>query len=556
MKLFLKKLLTAHLFLDILIGMLSGGLLFLCVYDARTLPITSLDWIYQQGGDLFQHQIGWEFFRQESWHFPLGRIDTYGYPFGSNVSYTDSIPLFAYLFKLILGQQGLAIQYLGLWELTSLIMQCIFGMLIFNEFTSSVSIKVAGSMLLTLSPVLLYRAFEHNSLTAQWLLLAGIYLVIRSYKVKQWRGAWMLLFALAMLIHLYFVAMLVPLWLVSLLFRVRNKEKIKPLALEAIVTAASTLLIGYAMGLFSLSIGNLLAEGFGQFSWNLNGFINPQKYSAFLPQLPVEEGQYEGFSYLGLGNLVLIATGLVLFIWKERSRRVFLFVIILAAISVGYMFFALSNRAYSGVNILWDFPLPKKIEIMTAFFRASGRFIWPVFYLVVLFGSINVIRGIRKQYFAVIILLLSLGIQYVDLQPLIRERKEVVNEEYLSPLCSPFWEEAAQTYQHLMLLPAAKAHAVYEPFAIYARQNQLTLNWGYFARANLGGIRDYGDQEWEALQAGHAKDDTFYVLWRSEEADIAQRGLPGGLIVCQVDGYTVVLSAKDPSAWLDWCTTR
>ncbi len=527
----------------LLIGILVGVIWFLILYGFNYLKFTNVDWIYHSGGDVFQHQIGWEWFRQEPWRFPIGRIEAYGYPFGTFISYTDSIPLLAIPIKLLSAWLPENFQFLGLWELISLIGQMVLGMLILGEFTPSLFKKVPGASLLVLSPILIFRAFEHNSLTAHWILLAGIWFVLLEYRGKMWRWGWVLLFAAAVLVQLYFAAMLAPLWLISLYFRYRREKNLKLLAVDLLVPPSVILVIGYSIGLFSLSVGNLLAAGLGYFSWNLNGLFNPLKFSAIFNALPLgAEGQYEGFSYLGVGNLLLIPIALILFLKKDHLTRRLYYFLPFVIISILLILFSLSNKAFVNAQPLWNFDYPKYVQIVFSLFRATGRFIWPVFYFIVLFGLISVIRNTRLS---VLIITLALILQFIDLQPLFAEKRYNTFSLYQSPLQSEFWQEAAETNRHVFIIPASKAHAIYEPLALYARQNQLTVNWGYFSRADLNAIRIHGEQVWEELKAGHSDRETIYVFWGSDWETLAQDELTDQMLICKLDGYTMALSGEN-----------
>lgn len=138
------------------ISILCGLVWFLLFYGRYSLRFSNVDWIYLAGSDVFQHQIGWEWFRQEPWHFPIGRIDAYGYPFGTFVSYTDSIPLLAIPLKMLSPLLNHNFQFLGFWELISVIGQMFFGMKIIGEFTTSYPKRILGASVLVLSPILMY----------------------------------------------------------------------------------------------------------------------------------------------------------------------------------------------------------------------------------------------------------------------------------------------------------------------------------------------------------------------------------------------------------------
>jgi hypothetical protein len=529
--------------LIISISSLCGIAWFLLLYGPYPLYFTNVNWIYKSGGDLFQHQIGWEWFRQEAWHFPLGRIVAYGYPFGTSIAFMDSIPLFAIPLKLFSPLMKQNFQYLGLWELVSVIGQMLMGMLILGEFTPSIFKKILGASLLILSPPLIFRAFYHDSLTAQWILLAAVLFILIEYHHKLWRGSWIILFAVATLVHPYFVVMLVPLWAISLFFRFKKDKNKRDIILDMLAVCGGLLLIGYCIGFFSLSAGDIETGNSRNYSWNLNGFINPLQYSSFFKQLPTGTGrQYEGFSYLGLGNLLIFPIAFILFLKKEYSSRYRNFLLPFVFISILFCLFALSNKAYLNGQSLWTIESPEFIVTLFTIFRSSGRFIWPVFYFLVLFGLISIVRNFR---YATPLLLLALVLQLIDIQPLYSSKKISGFINYKSDLQAEFWQAASKTNQHIILIPAANLDSIYAPITLYARQNKLTLNWGYFARGKYEAIRNYGDLAWEDLKAYRADKQTIYIILRSDWIEFAKEHLSSQMLICQVDGYNIVLSVDN-----------
>ncbi len=521
-----------------------GLLWFLLLYGSAPLYLTNVDWIYSAGGDTFQHQIGWEWFRQEPWRFPLGRIDAYGYPFGTSISFMDSIPLFAILFKILTPLLNEQFQYLGLWDLTSIIGQLFFGFLILREFTQSNIKSFLGAFLLVLSPVLIFRTFYQSSLTAHWIILAGIWFTLLEYKHRLWRGSWIVLFMVAMLVHLYFVAMLVPLWVISLFFLFKREKKTRSVAIEVLTLTILLLGEGYCLGLFNLPLNNLEEWGFGYYSWNLNGFINSNGNSLFFNKLPLgSQSKTEGFSYIGLGNIIIFLFAIILFIKKELSPRHLQFLLPFLIVFTFFCLFSLSNKGYVNNYLLWDVRLPDALMHLCSLFRASGRFIWPAFYFIVLFGLICILRNFR---FATPLLILALAIQFIDIQPLYSAKRITGFSDYQSPLQSEFWQAAASTNKHIILIPTHyKILDIYEPVVLYARKNKISLNWGYFARADYDSINNYADQAWEDLINNQSDNQTLYLFWDPEwDAKITDM-LSNSMTICQVDGFTVVLSSEN-----------
>ena len=83
-----------------LLGAVIGGVVFLCIFGARILDFTYVDWLLHSNDlegsiDLSQHYLGWEFYRRTPWQFPLGLTEGI-YWDKVSVIYTDSIPLFAF----------------------------------------------------------------------------------------------------------------------------------------------------------------------------------------------------------------------------------------------------------------------------------------------------------------------------------------------------------------------------------------------------------------------------------------------------------------------------
>ena len=75
--------------------------LFFWIYLLGTdyIDPSNIEWLFL--GDLPQAQLGWEFFRDDYWRFPFGSNPNYGIYFGGSIVFSDSIPIFAILFKLI-----------------------------------------------------------------------------------------------------------------------------------------------------------------------------------------------------------------------------------------------------------------------------------------------------------------------------------------------------------------------------------------------------------------------------------------------------------------------
>ena len=534
-----------------LVSIVMGVLWFVLLFDWHRLALSNVNWIYAVGGDAFQHQLGWEWFRQEPWQFPLGHISDYGYPYGTSLSFLDSIPLFAIPFKILSPLFRERCQYLGVWMLFSMIGQLFFGMLIINEIKSSFLTKVLGSSLLVLSPILIFKAFVHDSLTAHWIILAAIWLLIAEYRKPIKRYLWALLFAVSMLIHMYFIAFLLPFWLVHLFFGLKQRVKKLSLIIEILSVIGVVILLGFVLGLNTVDFENLGIPGFGFYSWNANSWINPMDTSAFMKNLPTGVlGQYEGYSYLGLGYLIILIVGIVLYFQTDSFSTEKSFIIPLLLISGLLILYALSNKAFLNNTLIWDIELPDFLARFFSLFRASGRFIWPVFYLLIIFGLLSCIRKLRHPEF---LLLFALLVQFVDIRPLYLSKRTAGFFSWHSPLQSNFWDAASSSAKHIVFLERPDI-SYYEPIALFARQNKLTLNDGYFARANYDKINADTLQTLDKLNQGIADPKSIYIF-PEEFSDADRELLITSLVYCQFDDYEIVLSKDNqiietnPALW-------
>ena len=140
------------------------------------------NWLYL--GDLSQYQIGWEFFRNDSWRFPLGSNPNYGLELSSSIIYTDSIPLFAFIFKLFNNFLPEHFQYFSMWILLCIYLQLLFSYLIIFKLTKNFYFSIIVMFFFISAPIFLNRTSIHLSQVGQWIILFSFYIELNNSKSK------------------------------------------------------------------------------------------------------------------------------------------------------------------------------------------------------------------------------------------------------------------------------------------------------------------------------------------------------------------------------------
>ncbi len=114
------------------IGGLLGVIFFISTLGFGLADPSNIDWLMR--GDWAQHFIGWHFYRSAPWTWPPGAFDTYWYPEGTSVLYTDSLPLLAVPLKLVAPWLPSRFQYIGFWLLVNCVLHGVFSALLMRCF--------------------------------------------------------------------------------------------------------------------------------------------------------------------------------------------------------------------------------------------------------------------------------------------------------------------------------------------------------------------------------------------------------------------------------------
>ncbi len=542
-------------------GCAMGAVVFLLIFTAAPLNFTDDSWL-RTGfveKDITQHYTGWLFFRESALSFPLGMADNFNYPYGSAVTFTDSIPLFAIFFRFIEVLLPETFQYFGLFSILSYMLQGGAAMLLLSLFTKKLPALFCGTALFLFSPVLLERTFRHTALSAQWLILFALYLYFQNKKQGfAFRKGYLVLLGLGITIHPYFLPMLFGILFADLVEHCLLTKDFFRAARFLGCSFVVVLSVGACIGVFSVPASGETLVGYGHFGMNLNSLWTPVStgdliWSSVLPTQNQGLGTVEGFNYLGLAVLFAAPCCALLFLRKEKWAGVLAalkthcgLVFVCACLTV----FAISNTWVANIRVLFTIPLPDALQSLCDVFRASGRMFWPVYYLIFLFVVVTLAqltpsappkqahlvdadatadpaqakagttapqiaarrRALLCSQLGCILLALLLVVQVTDMRDVLLEKHSFFTDPspaFEREMTDPIWDDIASYYTHLFSLDDYLYSAT--EVALYAASNGMTTNDGFAARFDSETHSADVDAEIEQILNGIFSEDTFYI---------------------------------------------
>lgn len=511
------------------IGGVAGGILFFLIYGWRVINPMYDDWLLS-GSDLTQHYMGWIFFRNSDWNFPVGLFDLLTYPRKISISFLDAIPLLAIFFKLFRDILPETFQYIGFWGLLCFFLQGGIGALILREFFNKKLDIIIGDIFIILSPIVLQRMFWHSALGAHWLILWALYLVILNRpKEHIVRGTFCIVCLVAVLIHPYLAAMVIMIFIYDALKDafLLNRSWLK--ALLAIIIYIFCCIGGLLFtGAFS-GMHSSFINGFGDASANLNSFYNNLGHTNIAVTMPVNvKYPEEGYAYLGVGVLVLIFGGFC----GGIKRRVLVTRLKILMCTAGGCVFIVALSPYISFNEITLFQLNYPDFIVRIFnvFRSNGRFIWILYYSLMLWGIVNFQKQFWLGRYSTVLLAICLGLQIVDLFPVLKEKRTVFYEEYhySTLLTSPEWEvmaEQCNTIKFLSCKPDSIDRETYtylglqamHDIAYFAYKNNMKLSDYYTVRQNVEESNNIKHEIWKELLDANADKEVLYIFSQQPE---------------------------------------
>lgn len=465
-----------------------GALFAFWLFPADFILGESAYWSAPEG-DPMAHVIGMRYFLADEWRFPLFQTRLIAPPEGVNIIFTDSLPLFALIAKLLRPWLSEQVNYFGIWYFSVYVLQAVAAVFLLRSLdVKSLLPNLAGAAIALSFPPFLFRIY-HMALCGHFLVLFALGLYFRSVRRAAFGRLWgwfALLCGLALLVHAYLFVMVFGVFAAAAVQEaLSSRAGLRNGLIAGVVIAAECVLLMWISGYFH-GAGANGGGGFGVYSMNLLSPWVPQLSGLFPAMDRVIDstgGQYEGFNYLGFGILLLLGAAL----WAGRSE-------IPAALGrywglggllLGFAALAVTHRVFLGSWKLLEIDLDPPSFLQQL--RSSGRFFWPVGYTLMALGVAVAARKMRRP---VGILLISVAalLQLADTASL-RDRtgERALSSRAFSLPVEP-WRPLIAAHERLTIVPsfhcADPVYGLVLELAFHASSSMTPTNTTHLARTS------------------------------------------------------------------------
>jgi len=494
------------------------------VLGIENISPNSTKWLYTTG-DASLHQLGWHFFKNDVWRFPLGANPTYGDGIGNSIVYTDSIPFLALFFKLFKSILPTHFQYFSFWYLICFYLQLFFSYKIIKKFTNSISYSLIGSFFFLIAPIFIFKINWHGSIAGHWILLFMLYLTLFK-NIEKSKFSWTFIIIFSSLVNYSFTALILVVYSLIRIFNLQfNKQKIIEFIKDFFLIFFLLFFTLYIVGYFQVWPVDTLGVGFGYYKLNLLSIFDPVNsadnisWSWFLPDIKLTRSEeLEGFNYFGLGYIMMLIFTLIIFFKKKfklklssirNNKKIKLFVII----SVLLTFWALTNRISFGSYTLLEIPLNKYIFGILSITKNTGRYFWIVNYFLLIMSIVIIYKSFGKKNSSLIIALFLI-VQILDTSAGIKQRINLFNPSDKGCFVkNNLWNDLFKKYKILKTTYPISWSAFFSCFSYSLEKNNVKkTNMVSLGRMNRKDAADSRYSLYDKFRSKNLSPDTIYLI--------------------------------------------
>lgn len=512
-------------------------------------PLIPTNIAFLDHADRAMHTLGWMFYRDTPWGIPPGASPRLGVELANSIALVDGLPIFAIPLKLLSPWLPRPFQYWGYWWLLCCALQSLFAYLLAREMGAKRLVAIVAAAFAAITPAFVFRLTLHMALSGHWLVLAALWLYAKRTPPRMF--AWPLLLAVTASVHAYILAMVLALWAASLVqrFWVDRSRWRQDLA-EIGIAAVSTIAMMWFVGFFYT--GSVDSIGFGFYRLNVMWpFITYRDWSHLFPDLPHGEYDYEGIGFLGIGIFAILAltvlTGAVINLRGIFSRRWVPLAVMVILLSI----WALSNHVGFLDTEAPAIPIEGIVKYIGETFRSSGRFNWPLLYLVTI-GAVVLLGSRPPTIWAVPVMLVCFGVQIVDSEyglHVFARSDPPPSDHWDNALNSPFWQRAEDAgYNRIRAIPVIYRNPDWRTLEYAAFLHHWDVDAIYLGRVDDKALHTLEQKEETAIATGNFEPRTLYVVDVATALRICPQVGPNDLLA-GIDRHIVF--ARDAAALIN-----
>jgi hypothetical protein len=549
--------------------------------------------------------IGWEMYRQSSLlQWPIGRSPMLGPDGGSSIAFT-TLPILALIFKPLTHWSREPLQFYGLWSMVCFLGQAVSAWKLVGLWVKDRLILALAVCFFVMSPAFLDRLTFHFGPSAHWLLLSGLYFYFSPrFQLKRW----LILGSLAILIFPYLFMMVTAIFIARITLELFRQKRLRQFVIGIVSYFGLLAVVAWQSGYFVLGGSEVGAGGFGTYSANALTFVDPGfpdyyrvPWSGFIPNQWENEGQYEGFGYLGSGVLLLAMLVWVLRAYKGDLRSRILLVsppllmclifgrdsmiqfvvvgllgvlislatenlfqkspnylqskLIISLTTIGMFILALSNIQLIGQHKILSFNLSETQLRFISIARSSGRFVWPLMLLMITLIVVSTIKLTPKKL-ALPLLVAMLLLQGYDS----RNAQRFTTMAYARSgpgdyLVSNIWNEFGKRYSRVFFAPAvnkprlflennsdfvAEEGVLWRDIGVLAQKYGWSMNSYHFSRDPAEKFQSENVSLQNSLATGQFDPELLYIFHASDEWERAKQSAGTNDLVGVLNGVPVL----------------
>jgi hypothetical protein len=527
------------------------SLIFHLIVGVARLNPSNINWIAAaQDVDFWAGYLSWEQFRKTPWGLPLGENPRVGEELSGSIIHSGGIPLFEIPLKGINAVLPETFQYFGIWTLFCFVGQAVAGWKISGLVFKSSVLRHMVAIAFLFSPIFLNRVNWHQGLIAQFLILIGIYLVFRKDRRVPFLY-WGALLVCSFFVHGYIAVMVTLIFLTSILDAlIKKRLSIEDFTKGLLGCIPGVLISLWISGYFMISQTGL-NSGWPNWLWKMD-LLQPFNFAGWSHSLSwlqeSQVGNLEGFAYLGVWPIALILVSLainrgLLNLILENVRNSPSLAILLFALFL----YSLSNKITLGRKEI-NYQIPSFIEGYYGIFRASGRFFWPIYYMIIV-AALYLLKNSIKERYAIVLFGILLIFHIVDTEKywgnisMINYEKKI--DKKFVGLKDSRWDELLDSRKAILVIPITSqlpripSCPIFEKIGYLAMRKNISTNCVYLSRYDSNKVQESKLSLELSLEGGTLKVDSLYILTQQDIERFKSDFLKNGVAYEYVDGLWV-----------------